>query len=512
MRHVPFRLALGRLPLLMPLLALLPLAAGAQERNVACTGGQAGAYACAGVDLMAHLPLSTFASPGSSAPSANNDIWGWTDPETGREYALVGLNNGTAFVDVTDPDAPLYLGKLPTATTSSSWRDVKVYANHAFIVSEASSHGMQVFDLTRLRTVASPPVTFTADARYTGNGKAHNIAINEDTGFAYLVGANQSGFQCRAGGLHMVNIQNPLQPVFAGCFDTDGYTHDVQCVVYQGPDTQHNGREVCFASNEDTVTIVDVTNKATPVQLSRVNYPNPGYTHQGWLTDDRRYFLVDDETDAGQTTAARTIVLRVEDLDSPEVAFIQTAPTPGRDHNLYVRGDYVFLSNYSAGLRIYTLMGIDTGSLSEVAHFDTYPSTVGSSGYNGQWSNYPYFASGNVIANDIQNGLFVLRPTGQITTAGETAPGESGYALSAPVPNPTTGRTRIDLSVGAGQHVRAEAFDALGRRVAVVFEGAVAPGAPAHLLFDAAGLPSGAYVVRVTGEAFVAAARVTVVR
>src|SRR5690606_20218176 len=95
--------------------------------------------------------------------SGGNDIWGWTDPETEKEYALMGLNNGTAFVDVSDPVNPVYLGKLPTHTQSSLWRDIKVYADHAFVVSEASGHGMQVFDLTRLRGVTSPQ-TFTVDA------------------------------------------------------------------------------------------------------------------------------------------------------------------------------------------------------------------------------------------------------------------------------------------------------------------------------------------------------------
>ena len=99
-----------------------------------------------------------------------NDIWGWTDPLDGKEYALLGRTTGTAFIDITDPNNPVYLGNLPTHTVSSLWRDIKVYTDHAFIVSEASGHGMQVFDLTQLRNVPNPPVTFTADAHYSGFG------------------------------------------------------------------------------------------------------------------------------------------------------------------------------------------------------------------------------------------------------------------------------------------------------------------------------------------------------
>jgi len=193
---------------------------------VPCVGGMAGSYPCQNVDLMAFMPLSGIGG------GNGNDIWGWTDPLNGKEYAIMGRTNGTAFVDISDPVNPIYLGNLPTHTVNSTWRDIKVYANHAFIVSEASGHGMQVFNLTQLRNVVSPPVTFSNTAHYNGFGNAHNIAINEATGFAYAVGTSTC-----SGGLHMVNIQNPTSPTNAGCFSSDGYTHDTQCVVYAGPDT-----------------------------------------------------------------------------------------------------------------------------------------------------------------------------------------------------------------------------------------------------------------------------------
>ena len=114
-------------------------------------------------------------------------------------------------------------------------------------MSEARSHGMQVFDLKRLRNVTAPPVNFTETAHYNKVSTAHNIAINESTGFAYIIGA--AGKNSCSGGLHMVNIQTPTSPSFAGCFSADGYTHDTQCVLYNGPDATYRGREICFNSN-----------------------------------------------------------------------------------------------------------------------------------------------------------------------------------------------------------------------------------------------------------------------
>ncbi len=112
-----------------------------------------------------------------------NDIWGWFDAQSGNEYALMGMKNGTAFIDITNPEDPVFLGRLPTQTVASDWRDIKVYQDHAYIVANHGAHGMQVFDLTRLRGLAAPE-TFSADVVYSDFENAHNVAINEESGFA----------------------------------------------------------------------------------------------------------------------------------------------------------------------------------------------------------------------------------------------------------------------------------------------------------------------------------------
>lgn len=380
-----------------------PLGPAQPKHAAPCVEGVAEGYPCLNVDLLAHI------SNAQLGGGSGNDIWGWTDPDTQREYALMGLTNGTAFVDITDPEFPIRLGRLPTQTGNSVWRDIKTRGYYAFIVSEASNHGMQVFDLRRLRNVVNPPATFTVDAHYAGFGRAHNIVIDVDSGFAMAVGSLQGSQTCNAG-LHLIDINTPLAPSFAGCFSADGYTHDAQCITYDGPDIDYTGREICLASNEDTLTIVDVTDKASPVQVSRTGYAGSRYTHQGWLTDDRRYFLVNDELDeiqVGHNT--RTYVFDVSDLDQPVLHSTYTAEVASSDHNLYVHGNFVFEANYRSGLRILDLADIDNGNLSEVAFFDTQPAS-NAAGTNGAWSVYPYFFSGTVIVSDISAGLFVLLP------------------------------------------------------------------------------------------------------
>lgn len=365
-----------------------------------CTDGLAGTYPCNGYDLLAQLSLSEMSA------ASGNDIWGWTDPMDNKEYALVGLDNGTAFVDITDTENLIYLGKLPTPTSASPWRDVKVFQDHAFIGAEANGHGMQVFDLTKLRNVSNPPVEFSEDAVYTGFGNSHNIVINEDTGFAYPVGtARNDAFN---GGVHFVDISDPLNPLAAGGYGASGYTHDAQVVSYNGPDTDYSGREILIGSNEAFVVIVDVTDKSNPVQISQLQYPNLRYTHQGWFTIDQRYFILGDELDEVDIGFnSRTLVFDFSDLDNPVFHATYSGPTSAIDHNGYVLGNQFFLANYTAGVRVVDISDIASGSLDEVGFFDTYPSN-NTAAFEGVWSIYPYFSSGKVIVNDINSGLFVI--------------------------------------------------------------------------------------------------------
>ena len=380
----------------------------------ACIGARAGDFPCQGVDLLAFVSVAAL---GGNA--AVNDLWGWVDPETDREYALVGRTDGTAFVDVTDPAAPRLVGSLPLTDGAypSSWRDLKVYADHVFIVADgAGGHGMQVFDLRRLRSAEGGAVTFTEDALYQGIASAHNIAIDEDAGMAFAVGSSGGGESC-GGGLHMIDITDPSAPAFAGCFAdvttgraSTGYTHDAQCVTYDGPDERFQGRRICFGANENALSIADVTDPADPVALSATSYPAVGYLHQGWLTEDQRYLYMDDETDEifGTVDRTRTLIWDVAELDDPILVGEHLGTSESTDHNLYVVGDRLYQANYSSGLRILDIS--DPENPVEIGFFDTTPGFT-APGFDGAWSVYPYLPSGTLLVTSIDEGLFVLRPS-----------------------------------------------------------------------------------------------------
>ena len=366
------------------------------SETVQCENGRAGEYPCSGVALRSRVTLATMGG------NRGNDIWGWVDAQTDREYALMGMSNGTAFVDVTEPENPRALGILPTRTVASIWRDIKVYRDHAYVVADnAGAHGMQVFDLTRLRD-AVPSERFMSDTVYVDFENAHNLAIDEDTGFAYAVGTNTCGH-----GLHIIDIRTPNNPLFAGCHSTVT-THDTQCVVYDGPDAQHLGREICVSSNENHLEVVDVTVKSAPATISSTVYEQTGFVHQGWLTEDHRYVLLGDELDEiFFSVPTRTLVFDMADLDSPQYVYTYEAATASTDHNMYVSGNRVFQANYSSGLRILEFADLANRDLREIAWFDTYPEG-NDDGFDGAWSVYPYLDSGVIIVSDQTNGLFVL--------------------------------------------------------------------------------------------------------
>jgi len=392
------------------------------SRAADCRGGMAGEYPCDNVNLLGHLTLAEIGAKNET--EIGNDSWGWVDPATRREYAIVGRSDGTAFVEITNPREPRFVADLPTQVDSSrdAWRDIKVYRNHAFIVAEHFGHGMQVFDLTRLRGIGrdEEPKTVAADTVYTGVSNTHNLDINTDSGFAYLVGTNTCSNGAESGGLHMVDIREPQNPAFAGCalarhpaLPLNNYVHDSQCVNYRGPDADYQGREICFGSNEQAVLIYDVTDKTAPKVISQTLYPQASYTHQGWLTEDAKYFVFNDELDEIYARSPgdlqTTYQVDVDDLDRPGVVIASPNNTASTDHNLYIKDQVIYESNYTSGLRLFDADDVPTTDLEEIGFFDVYPENDNEGFEGGTWSNFSRYRDKDIVTvSSIDRGLFVL--------------------------------------------------------------------------------------------------------
>ena len=369
------------------------------EAQSPCIDGFADGYPCDRIDLLSQLSNEALMGTGS------NDIWGWEDPITHVEYALVGEREGLSIVDLSDPLNPFLAAFMATHTTSSTWRDMKVHADHVYVVSEANGHGLQVLDLNQLRDLTAFPALLLPTKHVDDFSDAHNVVINEEAALLFAVGTNLA-----SGGLVAFDISEPDDPVLVGDYGEAGYTHDAQAVIYNGPDEEYQGQSLVFAANANKLAILNATDPSDIFSISIANY-DYSYTHQCWLTEDHRYLILGDETDEqNQGINTRTLIWDVQNLEEPILIGEHFSEGTAIDHNQYVVGNLLFQANYSAGLRMLSLSDVADGELTEVGFFDVYPEDDAPVFTNGSWSTYPYFESGVVVVTSRQDGIFVVRP------------------------------------------------------------------------------------------------------
>ena len=390
------------------------LSASAQ---VPCVNGLAGNYPCRNMDLLSFMTLEEC---GCNPTGNTNDVWGWKSPVSGKEYAILGCADVTSFIDVTDPVNPILIGTLATHSESSLWRDVESLGNWLYVVSEASGHGMQIFDLNQLDGVTNPPVLFAETAHYPGFSNCHTVNVDPASGYVYAYGTNTVG-----GGEHIVDVSDPLNPTYAGGYENSGYTHDGFAWTYDGPDADHQGEEIVIACNgrsgsdNDILVFVNVTDKTDCVLIGEYDYNGEatiGYFHQGWITKNKRYFLMNDELDEmalgndQQPYGTRTHIFNITDLDNVTYEGFYEGTSPAIDHNLYALDQFIYESNYRSGVRVLDAIRVAESQLSEVAFFDLYPENDNAQ-FSGTWSNYTYLPSGIVLATSMYDGMFIVKPT-----------------------------------------------------------------------------------------------------
>ncbi|TLD07564.1 hypothetical protein PgNI_10936 [Pyricularia grisea] len=383
-----------------------------------------------------------------------SSIWGWVSP-AGRQIALIGQHTGTAFVEITCKGKMRYLGRLPAQDPlGSSWREIRVLKDMAIIGSEAVDHNIQIFDLNKVADLSpDSPVTFNPQTDLIGLfddlpiGRAHNVVIDWDNEYAIAVGAQPRNQTCQAG-LEYIDLSNPSSPFKPGCASSDGYTHDAQCVTYNGPDSRFLGRNICVAYNEDSVTVWDSTDKAASTMLGRIEYPGATYTHQGWWTERNwhQFVLLNDELDEVEGVGAAaagipiTHIVDLSDLTAPKyTGFFENTDHKAIDHNLYIEDGIMFQSNYGAGVWVTDVSSIaqypDGSKIEKIAFFDMHPeddAAGGSLEFVGSWGNFQ-FPSGFIVANTFERGAYVLRVA--------SGPGRNGGAgFGGPSKLPSVGR------------------------------------------------------------------------
>lgn len=312
-------------------------------------------------------------------------LWGYEDPN-GREYAILGCNTGTSFVDVTD-SANVHEVDFVSGITSQ-WREMKTYDHYAYVVSEGTNSALQIIDLQYL----PDSVHFVKTWNYAGYTKTHSIS--QSGHYLYLNGGNSAG----NGGITIVDIIDPENPVKKGQW-TSLYVHDSRIL-----------NDTIWASNVYTgqTSIINATNKNSPVTVRTwQSYPlSTISTHNCAITDDRKFLLTTNELSSPN---GKLNVWNIEDINDItfETEWQPTGITTSIVHNVEIYGNYAVIAHYRAGIRVVDIS--NPVSPVEVARYDTYPSS-NSASFTGCWAVYK-FPSGKIIGSDISGGLFVIKTT-----------------------------------------------------------------------------------------------------
>lgn len=414
---------------------------------------------------MGALPI-----PGVFDKGMLNDIWGYTSP-VGEEYALIGTTASMAVVRVTDPENPVFLGSLESQAPlniGNLWGDAAVFGDFAYYTSEIVGSQIEIVDLSGIDTLGPAPTADTVLSLpnfQTGAGgyrSAHNIMINEETGFAYVAGVRlAAGAANNACGLESPPRFNtliydlnadPTNPQVAACLPNIG-EHDFFPVIYNGPDEDYQGREILFVFDGrdregqalgnpvgGKTEIWDVTDKSNIQVIASFRVPELVFSHNGWTTEEQDFLFIGDEIDelvqAGwefsfafaqpvdeptNMPQTGTYIVDIRDLDNPVVVERFTDGTVGLDHNFIVKGDKLYIASYTSGTRVLQIVRDASGmvSLEPFAHMDTEPRLQENilninqeenfgSAFLGQWGIFPLFDSDTIIASDLNNGLMVM--------------------------------------------------------------------------------------------------------
>ena len=389
-------------------------------------------------NLLFHWEDSTLV--GSSAyDNTYNECWGFKINET--EIAVIGSTEGTHFFDVTDPQNSTEVAFVAGSYTGSGviHRDFHDYNGYLYVVcDEGSTSTLQIMDISNLPNSVS--TVYDSDSLFQ---KAHNIFIDTATAKLYVCAVkhnNPSSFKA----MEIYSLSNPILPNLIYTYDEVGHVHD----AYVLNDTAY------LNCGNDGFRIVDfhyldLPGGMAPTELATLtSYPDAGYNHSGWLSDDGNTYAMQDENHGYDVK-----LLDVSDFNNISVisTFNSGMNAQCMAHNGIIKGDLLYLAYYHDGLRIFDIS--DPSTPTQVSNYDTYsPSSYNS--YKGAWGVYPNLPSGNIIVSDMQSGLYILNcniPVNSIENI------NSNFKI---YPNPTKDYFNVNT-----QAYRIEIYDISGRKI-----------------------------------------------
>ncbi len=406
-----------------------------------------------------------------------NDIWGYVDA-AGREYAIMGSASFIHFFDVTDPSNIVEIASI-AGGEQTVWRDFKVYEDRIYAVADGSQEGLIIFDASSFPS--APTITYQSTEFF---GSAHNIYIDEANGKLYAAGTDT-----RSNGLIVLDLTvDPDQPQLLGSVDlisglVGGYVHDLYV---------RDNIAYCSHGNTNSFVIWDFNIPSTPAYIA--SFESNGYNHSNWVSDDGNTVVFAEEVPTGLPLG----ILDITDMANDNLSLYQYFKFPllapehegSTPHNPFILGDLVFTSYYEDGVQIFDIS--DPNNPFTTAYYDTSPDNTVYNGYVGCWGVYPYLPSGNIIASDMQNGLFVLELDFNVAT-NEL----EGIASFKVFPNPSYDQITVEIETVGSQEVDFEITTMTGQLLKTIHKEI---NTSDRISIDLTDLPTGIYILNANLE------------
>ncbi len=379
---------------------------------------------------------------GSIAGQRFNELWGYFDSAKTKEYIIMGGLDSTYFFDVTNPSKIILCDVEAGRSKHCTNRDYQTYSHYAYAVNDQNAGSLQIFDMQYL-----PDSVHKVYDDDTLGKSTHTICISKDK--LYLC-SNTNNANVRHS-LRIASLAQPESPTFIATFDAPivggnrlfNNIHDMMVV----DDTAY------LSCGNEGLFIYDFSNPLAPKYVYSIEvYPEKGYNHNAWLTDDKKHILFTDENEG--------LGVKLYEKLSPtsyKSRSIFRSHVGALAHSPFIVGNSkAYISYYQDGVYLFDIR--DDTNPKVLAYYDTYPENIGYGGFQGCWGVYPFLPSGTIFASDMKHGLFALKMGA--TGINLTTPAKEKLAIH---PNPTKGNIKVSLFSPSTEKAELKITDGKGR-------------------------------------------------
>lgn len=383
-----------------------------------------------------------------------NDLIGYYDSLTQKEYIIAGSTDSIYFFDITIPTQIKLLDVEYGSVKGVINRDYEIYKHYVYCVADQNRSSMQIYDLQYLPDSVHKVYEDSALAINT-----HSIFIEAKSKRLYMCSnkyANWANGNIKESAMDIISLEDPEKPEFLAKLYVPIRSNGEAAFrwVHESHVRNDTAYLSCGYSGLYIYDLRDLNNQQ--IIGSIVNYPSSGYNHSSWLSKDGKHIMFTDENMNLPTKIFDISIIQAPRLESMFISNEWAIP-----HNAYWYGSFAVISHYQDGVVIYNIA--DTKKPQLAAYYDTYPQngTDYSKIFTGCWGVWPFLPSGNIIASDRTNGIFVLKADSGLLNTSEIQQTTKANIY----PNPANDVLNIAVETNYADNFVVTVFDLQGNKV-----------------------------------------------